>query len=118
MRVVICADAHLDSVFSVFRKNPGKRRSGGEEQKLAFAKAIDEAKRTDAHMLILPGDLLDARNATRETIDFLIGSFQSIPDTFVLISPGNHRSGNLGFPLFDQLTGRKMYIYLGKVWKR
>ncbi len=111
MRVVICADAHLDSVFSVFRKNPGKTQIRREEQKLAFAKAIDEAKRTDAHMLILPGDLLDARNATRETIDFLISAFQSIPDTFVLISPGNHDPATSDSPYLTIDWPENVYIF-------
>ena len=75
MRVVICADAHLDSAFSVFRKNPGKTQIRRDEQRLAFSKAISEAKQNDAHLLMLPGDLLDARNATRETLDYLLAAF-------------------------------------------
>lgn len=69
MRVVICADAHLDSAFSVFGKILEKRKSEEMSSGLAFSKAISEAKQNDAHLLMLPGDLLDARNATRETLE-------------------------------------------------
>lgn len=111
MRVVICADAHLDSVFSVFRNNPGKMQVRREEQKLAFSKAISEAKRTDAHMLMLPGDLLDARNATQETIDYLIDAFRSIPNTFVLIAPGNHDPATSDSPYLTADWPENIYIF-------
>ena len=111
MRVVVCADAHLDSVFSIFRNNPGKMQIRREEQRLAFTKAISEAKRIDAHMLLLPGDLLDARNATQETIDFLVAAFQSIPDTFVLIAPGNHDPATADSPYLTVNWPDNIYIF-------
>ena len=111
MRVVICADVHLDSVFSVFRKNPGKTQVRREEQRIAFSKAISEAKRIDAHMLLLPGDLLDARNATQDTIDYLINAFKSIPDTFVLITPGNHDPVTSDSPYAAAAWPDNIYIF-------
>lgn len=111
MRVVICADAHLDSAFSVFRKNPGKTQIRRDEQRLAFSKAISEAKQNDAHLLMLPGDLLDARNATRETLDYLLAAFGSIPNTFVLISPGNHDPATADSPYLTADWPENVYIF-------
>lgn len=90
MKLVVCADAHLDSVFPAFKNNPGKMKLRQEEQRMAFSKAINEAKKIDAHILMLPGDLFNEGTVTKETIDFLIESFNSIPDTFVIIAPGNN----------------------------
>lgn len=111
MRVVISADAHLDSVFSVFKKNTAKTQLRREEQKIAFCKAITEAKRIDAHLLMLPGDLLDARNATQDTIDFLIQSFKSIPETFILIAPGNHDPATSDSPYLTVEWPENVYIF-------
>ena len=112
MRVVICADAHLDSVFSVFKKNPAKLQTRRDEQKLAFSKAVNEASKTGAHLLILPGDILDARNASRETLDFLTEAFRSIPETFVLITPGNHDPAVPDSPYLTHMRRwEKRYVY-------
>lgn len=111
MRVVICADAHLDSVFSAFRKNPGKMQIRRDEQRIAFSKAVSEAKKIDAHMLILPGDLLDARNVSSDTIEYLKNEFKSIPDTFVLITPGNHDPVTSDSPYMTADWPDNIYIF-------
>lgn len=90
MRLVVCADVHFDSVFPLFRNNPRKTRLRQEEQRIAFSKAISEAKKIDAHLLLIPGDLFNSGKVSQETINFLIDSFNSIPDTFVVIAPGNN----------------------------
>lgn len=111
MRVVICADAHLDSVFPVFRKNAAKTQTRREEQKLAFSKAVDEVKRTDAHLLLLPGDLFCAKNVSQETLDFLAEAFRSIPNTFVLIAPGNHDPITADSPYNMNIWPDNVYIF-------
>lgn len=90
MKVVICADAHLDSPFSMFNRSDVNLSIRHQEQRQAFAKAIDEVKRIGAELLLIPGDLFDGRNASMATVRFLIDAFTSIPGTYVVISPGNH----------------------------
>ena len=90
MRIVVCADAHLDSVHATFKSSIARTKLRQEEQRLAFSKAINEVKRIDAHLLLLPGDLFNEGSVSSDTIDFLVNSFKSIPDTFVVISPGNN----------------------------
>ncbi len=111
MRIVICADAHLDSVFSVFKKNSSKLSMRREEQKRAFSKAISEAERIGAHMLMIPGDLLDARNVSKDTIEFLKDSFRSVPETFVLIAPGNHDPVTPDSPYVTEEWPDNVYIF-------
>lgn len=90
MRLVVCADVHFNSHFPLFKNNPRKTRLRQEEQRIAFSKAINEARRIDAHLLLLPGDLFSTGDISQETINFLVESFSSIPDTFVIIAPGNN----------------------------
>ena len=96
MRLVVCADAHLDSVFPLFKNNPRKTRLRQEEQRIAFSKAINEVKRIDAHLFLIPGDLFSTGEVSQETVNFLIESFNSIPDTFVIIAPGNNDPATYG----------------------
>ncbi|MBE7066899.1 MAG: DNA repair exonuclease [Ruminococcaceae bacterium] len=90
MKVVICADAHLDSPFSMFHRSDVNLSIRHQEQRQAFTKAIDEVKRIGAELLLIPGDLFDGRKASVATIKFLVDAFASIPGTYVVIAPGNH----------------------------
>lgn len=90
MRIVVCADAHLDSAFPIFNKNDRKLLLRREEQKVSFSKVIDEVKRIDAHVLLIPGDLFCADKVSEDTISFLRNSFASIENTIVVITPGNN----------------------------
>jgi len=74
MRLVVCADVHFDSVFPLFKNNPRKTRLRQEEQRIAFSKAINEAKKIDAHLLLIPGDLFNSGSLSQETVNFLIDS--------------------------------------------
>lgn len=111
MRVVICADAHLDSVHPIFNNNSAKLRLRQEEQRLAFTKAINEVKRIDAHALLLPGDLFNEGTVSQDTLDFLIDSFKSIPETFVLISPGNNDPASFDSCYFSASWPENVFIF-------
>ena len=52
MKVVICADAHLDSPFSMFHRSDVNLSIRHQEQRQAFTKAIDEVKRIGAELLL------------------------------------------------------------------
>ena len=111
MRLVVCADAHLDSVFPTFKNNPGKMKLRQEEQRMAFSKAITEVKRIDAHLFMLPGDLFNEGTVTQETIDFLISSFNSIPDTLVVIAPGNNDPASYDSVYLNTNWPENVYIF-------
>ena len=102
MRAVVCADAHLDSFFPMFNKNDERALLRQEEQRIAFLKAIDEVKRIDAHILIIPGDLFCADRVSHKTIFFLKKTFASIKNTYVLITPGNNDPAVSGSPYLAQ----------------
>lgn len=111
MKLVVCADAHLDSVFPLFKNNPEKMRLRREDQRLAFSRVINEVKRLDAQILMIPGDLFNECSVTQETIDFLIESFNSIPDTFVVIAPGNNDPASYGSVYLNTNWPENVYIF-------
>ena len=78
MKVVICADAHLDSPFSMFHRSDVNLSIRHQEHRQAFTKAIDEVKRIGAELLLIPGDLFDGLKASVATIKFLVDAFASI----------------------------------------
>ena len=111
MRIVVCADAHLDSVHATFKSSIARTKLRQEEQRLAFSKAINEVKRIDAHLLLLPGDLFNEGSVSSDTIDFLVNSFKSIPDTFVVISPGNNAPASYGSAYLTTEWPENVYIF-------
>lgn len=111
MRVVICADAHLDSSFPMFNRNDDKLSIRQEEQRAAFLKVIEEVKRIDAHMLLIPGDLFSLDKVSHKTIFFLKRVFASIKNTYVLITPGNNDPAVTGSPYLTQNWSENVYIF-------
>lgn len=111
MRVVICADAHLDSVFPIFNYDEKKLKLRQDEQRKAFLKVINEVKRIDAHMLLIPGDLFCADNVSEDTILFLKNAFSSIKNTFVMIAPGNNDPATANSPYITGKWPDNVYIF-------
>ncbi len=111
MKVVICADAHLDSPFSMFNRSDVNLSIRHQEQRQAFSKAIDEVKRIGAELLLIPGDLFDGRKASMATVKFLMDAFTSIPATYVVISPGNHDPYTEDSPYATQVWPENVYVF-------
>lgn len=111
MKVVICADAHLDSPFSMFNRSDVNLSIRHQEQRQAFSKAIDEVKRIGAELLLIPGDLFDGRKASMATVKFLTDAFESIPGTYVVISPGNHDPYTEDSPYATQSWPENVYVF-------
>ncbi len=87
---LVCADIHLDSAFSLFPKSSSKAVQRREEQKEVFRQVVSLASQQKTDFLLIPGDLWDQPCPDKGTISFLQELFGSIPDTRVIIAPGNH----------------------------
>lgn len=96
---------HLDSTFAL--DNDLRR----EEQKFTFEKIIDTVYENGAELLLIPGDLFDVRNPAQETVDFVIRQFKRIPDTDILIAPGNHDPYTTDSPYFYAEWPENVYIF-------
>lgn len=88
VRIIHTGDLHLDSPYRGLPPVSAMVRK--EEQRLTFARIIEETKAFEADALFLSGDLFDREYVSAQTVAFLQDCFQRIADTAVFIAPGNH----------------------------
>lgn len=87
LKIIHCADIHFDSVMSGI-KDPKKVNIRREDMKEAFKNII--ALSADADMLLISGDLFDAKKVSKSTLEFLKEEFLKISNVKVFIVAGNH----------------------------
>lgn len=88
LKIIHCADLHLDSVFSYLKEEQSRCRR--EDLKSAFIKTIDAVKVNNADMLIISGDLFDETHVSRHTFKFVCDRISEISSVPVYICAGNH----------------------------
>ena len=88
IKVLHCADIHLDSPFA--SENPVKSELRRNELRKTFISIISYAKLNNADIVLIAGDLFDSGFVTKETIDIILDEFADAPDIRFVISPGNH----------------------------
>ncbi len=88
MKVLHCADLHLDSPFRSgdAEKSEVRRR----ELRGTFSSLVLYIKTEGIKLALLSGDLFDSGFVTRETASFVAGELASAPDCRFVIAPGNH----------------------------
>lgn len=88
MKLLHCADLHLDSPFATLRAADGAemRRS----VRAAFAAMISYIREEEVPLVLIAGDVFEREYATRDTADLMAQAFASCPDTRFVVSPGNH----------------------------
>lgn len=89
LRIIHCADFHLDSVFSEL---PGRSEAlkRCEDLRGTLGKIINLTKAENADMLIISGDLFDSENVSRHTLKYIADKLSSVPELPVYICAGNH----------------------------
>ncbi len=87
LKIIHCADIHFDSAMSGI-KDQSKLNIRREDMKETFKKIISLS--VDADLLLISGDLFDAKNVSNKTLAFLRDEFLKIPDVKVFIVAGNH----------------------------
>ena len=90
MKFVHIADIHLDAPFTLLsdKLNIGEQRR--IEQCMAFKKVIEYIKTNMIDYLFISGDLYESEYIKKSTLEYINSLFAEIPDTRVIISPGNH----------------------------
>ncbi len=113
MKVVICADVHLDGTFLEAGKNSEKLAQRRDEARASFMQVIHTVQKEHAAMLLIAGDLFDSRHVTEDTVSFLKAAFSEIPDTYVFIAPGNNDPATLVSPYRTTPWPENVYIFMG-----
>ena len=90
MKFIHIADLHLDTPLVSLRNNRDLIKKRRTEQRQVFSDVINKIKVENIEYLFVSGDLFEQKFVEKITIDFLISSFELIPNTKIFISPGNH----------------------------
>lgn len=112
IRVLHAADFHLGSPFSALSARNRAIRQG--EQRAAFRAVIELCKKGDIQLLLLAGDLLDQLRFPAEELRSFVDSFAGIPDTIVVIAPGNHDPYTQDSPYVTQIWPPNVHIFTGE----
>ncbi len=87
MKILHCADLHLDSPFAGL--DPRIAEGRREEQRELFKALICFVRNHHVDLLLIAGDLFDSGFTGAKTVRFVADMFSKI-DCRVVISPGNH----------------------------
>lgn len=112
LRILHAADFHLGSPFAALSASKIAVRQG--EQRAAFRTIIDICLKEKTQLLLLAGDLLDQLRFPTEQLRWLTDSFAAIPDTKVVISPGNHDPYTQDSPYVTQQWPSNVHIFTGE----
>lgn len=94
MKLVHCADVHLDSPLeSVFP--PDAARDYRRAVRSNFASLVAFADENGADALLIAGDLFDSGNTSEKTVRYVLELFRAHPDLSVFYLAGNHDGGGL-----------------------
>ncbi len=85
LRIVHCADVHLETAFPETRGGAGRRKALAD----AFVRIVDEALAREADVLTIGGDLYESERAGPQTVRFLFEQFARFGKP-VYVAPGNH----------------------------
>jgi DNA repair exonuclease SbcCD nuclease subunit len=85
LRIVHCADVHLETVFPDTRGGAARRHALAA----AFSRIVDEALARDADVLTIGGDLYESERAGPQTARFIFEQLARFGKP-VFVAPGNH----------------------------
>lgn len=88
IKVLHCADIHLDSPFHSKTKEQSALMR--RELKKSFLYLINTVKNENVDVVIMAGDVFDTPFVSAETVAFFNEAVSSVPNVKFVISPGNH----------------------------
>lgn len=89
MKIIHCADLHLDSKLQT-HLTPEKARERRKELLLTFEKMVDYAKRNEVEAILIAGDMFDSVRATQKTKESVLNLIQENPEIKFFYLTGNH----------------------------
>lgn len=88
LRIIHTGDIHLDSPFSGLDERRAEIRK--TELRGTFSSLLTYVRTNGADLLLITGDFFDTGFVTRETLAIIMREFSRVPETRIVISPGNH----------------------------
>lgn len=109
IKIIHCADLHLDSPFSASTLQRAKNKR--ELLRGTFTSLILYAQMEKADIMLLPGDIFDSEYVSRQTVSLLVSQFEKVPECRFVISPGNHDPYKSGSPYMHEKFPSNVYIF-------
>lgn len=112
MKMIHCADLHLDSKMTThLTKEKAKERK--MEILRTFSKMVEYAKKNDVTAILIAGDLFDTRNVSATARNMVRDVIESNPEIDFLYLKGNHDNDNFLAKL-DEVP-QNLYLF-GEKW--
>lgn len=89
MKIIHCADLHLDSVLST-NLSPVKAQERGAELRAAFARLVRFARDEQVDAVLIAGDLFDSAYVSAHTASFVAEQIRNAKDVTFFYLRGNH----------------------------
>ena len=93
MRLIHCADIHLDSPMESNLPSE-KARERKNEIRATFARMVRVAEETGVDAILIAGDLFDSERVTKSTATYVLELIRSVPDIAFYYLAGNHDRGS------------------------
>lgn len=90
MKFVHIADLHFDSPFISLSDKDILGDLRRMQQRKVFKKVIEYIKQNNIPYLFISGDLYEHKYVKQSTIEYINNLLKEIPNTQIIISPGNH----------------------------
>ena len=96
MKILHCADIHLDSVMES-NLSPEQAKERKRELLLSFADMVRYGAEHDARAVLIAGDLFDGASCAKRTRTYVLDLFKQYPHIDFYYLSGNHDEGEVGF---------------------
>lgn len=101
MKLIHCADLHLDSPMEA-NLSPEKARERKNEILSTFARLVRLADENKVSAILIAGDLFDSDHITKKTQKYVTDLIAAHPDLYFFYLAGNHDRGNALRDLADK----------------
>ncbi|MBQ1802819.1 metallophosphoesterase family protein [Lachnobacterium bovis] len=114
MKIIHCADIHLDSKMTTNLTNE-QAKERRDELLNTFSKMVDYAKQNEVKAILIAGDLFDTRNISASARNVVKEAILGYPDIDFVYLKGNHDHDNFLSNLEDLPVNLKLFN--DKEWK-
>ena len=96
MKILHCADIHLDSVMES-NLSPEQAKERKRELLIGFADMLRYGAEHDARAVLIAGDLFDGASCAKRTRTYVLDLMRQYPQIDFYYLSGNHDEGEVGF---------------------
>ena len=109
IRVLHCADLHLDAAFSL--RSPREAESRRTSLRADFTSMMMYVRSYKVQVCLISGDLFDSETVTADTKALMEREFASAPDCVFFLSPGNHDPLTPGSPYRSMNLPKNVHLF-------